>query len=393
MREIGVNDKALAGALAALESASFDHFHAVLQNELESRGRSAAPLATAQRMHKLVTGLDSEKRQKVDMAADSIVASAPAEECPHSPAAVQEAAHAPLDLREGAVDTPSASIPTVSFRFRSMKRAGRTLEDFFKTYLLFIDAERTEELTWKLLPTLSWLEGTIYFVDEENERAPPAQEMLSADADRAWQSMVNVMKEQGLWTPPIEQELRCGLKCAPCTAFSFSAKHAASSCALVQCSARWCVRNLSQLPFSSRAAAHLIHAVYSYWSFERRMKGSGLRQPLPSPHRSSSDLSLASGKQAEPKTANHQGDEERKHVEDAKRGAYKSDSLQAHRCDAASCLLAPSALESRGREQELSESMIKAALEHKSFDYRLLNLVAHTLLGKHLAPEHARFLR
>lgn len=169
------------------------------------------------------------------------------------------------------------------------------------------------------------------------------------------------LQEQGLWTPPIEQELRCGLKCAPCTAFSFSAKHAASSCALVQCSARWCVRNLSQLPFSSRAAAHLIHAVYSYWSFERRMKGSGLRQPLPSPHRSSSDLSLASGKQAEPKTANHQGDEERKHVEDAKRGAYKSDSLQAHRCDAASCLLAPSALESRGREQELSESMIKVS--------------------------------
>jgi hypothetical protein len=40
-------------------------------------------------------------------------------------------------MRQGSFDTPSASVPTVSMR--SLQRASRTVEDFCKTYLMFLD--------------------------------------------------------------------------------------------------------------------------------------------------------------------------------------------------------------------------------------------------------------
>eukprot|EP00802_Teleaulax_amphioxeia_P019604 Tamp_19844.p1 GENE.Tamp_19844~~Tamp_19844.p1 ORF type:complete len:380 (+),score=74.20 Tamp_19844:23-1141(+) len=262
-------------------------------------------------------------------------------------------------MRQASVETPSARLPTVSFR--SLQRATRTVEDFCRTYLIFMGLA-WQDVFFQLLPTLVFVEATIYHIDEANEQAPPlprtrsspkaceqggadsarapsahadsAAEWLTGEARQIWTALVRVLREQGLWSDDIARELRCGLE---------------------------------------------------YWHLERLLK---LAPPPPSPPPPARHRLAEGGAGGE-----GQGKDCR-----ARRDA---DLLGPGRLS--DCTGGLQVLDGQGGQGvrltealqgvRLSEALILCAVGHKSFDYRVLNLVTHRLLKKEAEVQHQAFLR
>ena len=299
---------ALVQDLAALDSASFDHFFAVCSASMNASGRAPPSEREARRLYAACT--TSRAPSETDVCNTSAVGE------PHNSLGRDPCPN--VGMRRGSFESTLASVPTASYR--SLQRASRTIEDFCKTYLPFLDLH-WQDVLFQIMPILVYVESTIYQIDEANELAPSVHGVgtgrgeesegdsggLSTEAQDIWDTLIKVLKEQGLWTPQIAGEMRCGLE---------------------------------------------------YWRLERRLKASTPEpQPLPPSH-------TAQG-----------------HVNDA----------CVHLCGPVCTLHAQAA--GSGGQLVLTEKLIQDAVGHKSFDYRVLNLVLHRLLKKAPASTHLAFLR
>jgi len=174
-----------------------------------------------------------------------------------------------------------ATLPTVSYH--AMQRAQKTIEDFCRSYLFIFHAQTehkkvnssddttnvnppspsniidplrpsaaTLQLMFRVLPLLTWVSGTIYQLDEENEAMNERErdewehepstdgptQGESGDKDRAttdvsssssldseeddgctsasssptYRALLSVLESEGLLTPGVLRELRCGLE-------------------------------------------------------------------------------------------------------------------------------------------------------------------------------------
>lgn len=97
---------------------------------------------------------------------------------------------------------------TVSFH--GLKRAQTTIEDFTKTYFPLHDLSALD--FFKYLPILTFVEATIYQMDEENEQVaktgvcePESKAQVESET-----VLKSVLQEEGLWDSKIEHELNAG---------------------------------------------------------------------------------------------------------------------------------------------------------------------------------------
>ena len=317
---------ALVQDLAALDSASFDHFFAVCSASMNASGRAPPSEREARRLYAACT--TSRAESEADVCNTSAVGepSLSGDERIHSTEGRRADPHdslgrdpcPPVAMRRGSFESTLASVPTASYR--SLQRSSRTIEDFCKTYLPFLELH-WQDVIFQIMPILVYVESTIYQIDEANELAPSVHGVctrrggesegdsggLSTEAQDIWDTLIKVLKEQGLWTPQIAGEMRCGLE---------------------------------------------------YWRLERRLKASAPEpQPLPPSHTAQGHVNDACGDPCGPV-----------------------------------CTLHAQAAGSGG-QLVLTEKLIQDAVGHKSFDYRVLNLVLHRLLKKAPASTHLAFLR
>jgi hypothetical protein len=110
--------------------------------------------------------------------------------------------------------TPSSAaadaetLPTISFR--ALDRAQRSLEDFSRSYFMFVDLDGSQDF-WKYFATLVFVEASIYQMDEQNEDESAAGTAPGKDQPlHGKETLEQVLRNRGLLDKRVQAELENG---------------------------------------------------------------------------------------------------------------------------------------------------------------------------------------
>ncbi|KAK9839710.1 hypothetical protein WJX81_007737 [Elliptochloris bilobata] len=133
-------------------------------------------------------------------------------------------------------------VPTISYM--ALRRARTTIEDFVQSYFSYHDLRVPEDF-FRLLDIMIFVEGTIYAMDEENERLAAEGKVEATHVLQGERVLLRVLRRRRLLTPQLEAQLRQGKEywrmerelCAAmlqhpggrCTAFQLDDVHVCSS--------------------------------------------------------------------------------------------------------------------------------------------------------------------
>eukprot|EP00457_Paulinella_chromatophora_P004773 gb/GEZN01004786.1/.p1 GENE.gb/GEZN01004786.1/~~gb/GEZN01004786.1/.p1 ORF type:complete len:530 (+),score=79.26 gb/GEZN01004786.1/:47-1636(+) len=98
--------------------------------------------------------------------------------------------------------------PVVSFL--SLRRAKRTLKDFFKTYFMFHGLGLDD--LFEFLPVLVFVEAGIYHADEENEVIASRGSLQPPQGMSVISHIISILKEEGLFDSRVASEVQSGVE-------------------------------------------------------------------------------------------------------------------------------------------------------------------------------------